>query len=83
MLSALMANVGVDPMQADSASTLRGQYPSYRETLQRLCYRLDIKCPSTLLTEVGPCLLFLWRSAKDLLHVIVTKLARGYCIIVC
>lgn len=38
-------------LAADSASTLRGQYPSYRETLQRLCYRLDIKCPSTLLTE--------------------------------
>ncbi len=39
--------------QADSASTLRGQYPSYRELLLRLCYKLEIKCPSTLITEVS------------------------------
>ncbi|KAL0017824.1 hypothetical protein WJX77_005235 [Trebouxia sp. C0004] len=38
-------------LAADSASTLRGQYPSYRELLLRLCYKLEIKCPSTLITE--------------------------------
>jgi len=32
---------------------LRGQYPSYRELLLRLCYKLEIKCPSTLITEVS------------------------------
>lgn len=36
---------------ADSASTLRGHYPSYREMLLKLCYKLEIKCPRTLITE--------------------------------
>lgn len=39
-------------LQADSAATLRGQYPSYRELLLRICQKLGIRCPSTLLTEV-------------------------------
>ncbi len=43
--------------QADSASTLRGQYPSYRELLLRLCYKLEIKCPNILITEVSIILL--------------------------
>ena len=45
--------IAVIGTQADSASTLRGHYPSYREMLLKLCYKLEIKCPRTLITEVG------------------------------
>lgn len=52
LTAVLMSTAGIDT-QADSASTLRGHYPSYREMLLKLCHKLDIKCPRTLITEVG------------------------------
>ena len=44
------------PLQADSGSTLRGRLPSYRQILLLITERLQIKCPSTLLTQVRSCL---------------------------
>lgn len=57
-------------MQADSASTIRGQYPSYRQLLQRLCSKLEIQCPSTLITEV---------HLHDVLHVKHDYVALAKC----
>ena len=66
--------------QADSASTLRGQYPSYRQLLLRLCQKLDLKCPSSLMTEVWSCSLV---CASENGHPVCKQAARSIsCIIV-
>lgn len=39
-------------VQADSASTLRGYRPSYREILLRMRDSLAVDCPGTLATQV-------------------------------
>ena len=39
-------------VQASSGAVLRGYRPSYREALQYIRMRLDIRCPSGLATEV-------------------------------
>ncbi len=44
-------------VQADSAATLRGRRPSYREALLAIRDRLEVQCPGTLATqdlETGP-----------------------------